>query len=91
MEVTFYVKRIVAGLVVIATTQFLAVPITFAFDFAIHGYYRSRVEYYHDLDTQRPNSGVNQGGLGDNDRVGSILFSQQRFRLEPWMKINDNI
>lgn len=62
-----------------------------AFDFAIHGYLRNRIVYYHDLDTQRPNSSVNQGGLGDNDRFGSILFAQERLRVEPILKINDNL
>lgn len=62
-----------------------------AFDFVTHGYLRNRVVYYHDLDTQKPNSSVNQGGLGDNDRFGSILFNQQRLRIEPILKINDNL
>ncbi len=62
-----------------------------AFDFTAHGYLRNRVVYYHDLDTQKPNAGVNQGGLGDNDQYGSMLFTQQRLRIEPLLKINDNI
>jgi hypothetical protein len=71
---------------------FLAVPVgAEAFDITATGYLRSRVVYYHDLDTQKPNPNVNQGGLGDNDRFGSILFAQERLRIEPVMKINDNI
>lgn len=62
-----------------------------AFDFTAHGYLRNRIVHYHDLDTQRPNPNVNQGGLGDNDRFGSMLFTQQRFRVEPILKINDNL
>ena len=62
-----------------------------ALDFSLHGYYRVRTAYYHDLDTQRPSLRVNQGGLGDNDRFGSILFNQQRLRLEPTLKVNDNL
>jgi len=70
----------------------LAVPVgAEAFDITATGYLRNRLVYYHDLDTQRPNAGVNQGGLGDNDRFGSILFVQERLRVEPIMKINDNI
>jgi len=69
----------------------LALPTaSFAFDFTTHGYLRNRVVYYHDLDTQKPNSSVNQGGLGDNDRFGSILFAQERLRVEPILKLNDN-
>ncbi len=69
----------------------LAQSVAQAFDFATHGYYRSRVVYYQDLDLQRTNSNINQGGLGDNNRFGPMLFTQQRLRLEPMMKLNDNI
>lgn len=62
-----------------------------AFDLTATGYNRARLVYYHDLDTQQPNPNVNQGGLGDNDRFGSILYFQERLRVEPIMKINDNI
>ncbi len=62
-----------------------------AFDITATGYLRTRLVYYHDLDTQKPNTGVNQGGLGDNDRFGSMLYSQHRLRVEPVMKINDNL
>lgn len=62
-----------------------------AVDFTAHGYLRNRIVYYHDLDTQKPNPDVNQGGLGDNDRFGSMLFTQQRFRIEPILKVNDNL
>jgi hypothetical protein len=70
----------------------LAIPFgAQAFEIGATGYLRNRLVYYHDLDTQQPNSSVNQGGLGDNDRFGSILFGQFRFRIEPMMKLNDNI
>jgi len=63
-----------------------------AVDVSTHGYYRTRFEYSHDLDLQRPNAGiVNAGDTTDNNRVGSILFAQQRFRLNPNIKLNDNI
>lgn len=62
-----------------------------AFEFSSNGYLRSRVVYYHDLDLQQPNSQVNQGGLGDNDRFGSMLFVQERLRLDPIAKLNDHI
>lgn len=61
-----------------------------AFDFSSPGYFRNRTVYYHDLDTQKPST-VNQGGLGDNDRFGSMLFFQERLRLEPTLKLNDNL
>lgn len=62
-----------------------------AFELTATGYLRNRLVYYHDLDTQKPNPNVNQGGLGDNDRFGSMLFVQERLRVEPILKINDNI
>ncbi len=62
-----------------------------AFEFATHGYYRLRFEYDHDLDTQTTNDALSQGTEGDNDRFGSIAYGQQRFRLDPIMKLNDNI
>ena len=62
-----------------------------AFDLTAQGYFRNRVVSYHDLDTQKPNASVNQGGLGDNDRFGSMLFSQHRLRIEPILKLNDNL
>lgn len=61
-----------------------------AIDFTALGYYRNRTVFYHDLDTQT-DSDIDQGGLGDNDRFGSMLFNQQRFRLEPVLKLNDHL
>ncbi|MBI4374163.1 MAG: hypothetical protein HY542_04725 [Deltaproteobacteria bacterium] len=62
----------------------------YSFDFSAPGYFRNRIVAYHDLDTQKPST-VNQGGLGDNDRFGSMLFTQHRLRLDPTLKLNDNI
>jgi len=64
-----------------------------ALEFSAHGYYRLRFEYTHDLDLQRPNSGIVPGDLknNSNDRFGTIAFAQQRFRLNPHLKINDHI
>ena len=56
-----------------------------ALDFGVHGYYRNRYEFNHDLDLQ------SSGSLANNDRFGFIQFSQMRFRLEPDIKINDNL
>jgi len=66
---------------------------TQAFEFSAHGYYRTRFEYSHDLDLQRPNAGIVPGDANNasNDRFGTIAFAQQRFRLNPKLKINDNI
>lgn len=66
---------------------------TWAIDFSAHGYYRLRFEYTHDLDLQRPNDGVvpNDPENDSNDRFGTIAFAQQRFRLEPALKLNDHI
>ncbi len=62
-----------------------------AFSFAIHGYLRNRVEFYQNLDAQKANPNINQGGLGDNNRFGSIMFAQQRLRVSPWFKLNDHL
>ncbi len=61
-----------------------------AIDFSAHGYYRLRGEYSNNLDLQSP-SGINQGAQGDNDRFRSIMYGQQRFRIDPALKISDNI
>lgn len=93
------------GAFLIFIAIFWASPLA-AFDFTAHGYYRNRTAYYHDLDTQQPNSSIAQPGLGDkpcrpdadrvnqpgdNDCFGSILFNQSRLRVEPMLKVNDNI
>lgn len=64
-----------------------------AFDFSAHGYYRLRFEYTHDLDLQRPNDGIvpNDPDNDSNDRFGTIAFAQQRFRMDPTLKLNDHI
>lgn len=68
-------------------------PAAQALEFSANGYYRVRLEYSHDLDLQRPNTGIVPGDLDNNtnDRFGTITFGQQRFRLDPHLKINDNI
>ena len=64
-----------------------------AADFSVHGYYRTRFEYTHDLDLQTRNPGIVPGDLDNdsNDRFGAIAYGQQRFRLDPHLKLNDNI
>lgn len=70
---------------------FFLVPMqTWAIDYSLHGYYRFIFNFSHDLDTQTP-SNIAQGNQLGNDRFGGILFGQQRLRLEPTIKINDNI
>lgn len=61
-----------------------------ALSFSAHGYYRLFLDWSLDLDTQRP-SNIQQGLQMGNDRFGSIFFGQQRFRVDPVLKINDNI
>lgn len=77
----------------LGTSFFLLSPISFAIEFSAHGYYRQRYEYTHDLDLQRPNSGIVPGdpASDSNDRFGTIAFAQQRFRLNPLLKLNDHI
>ncbi len=63
---------------------------THALSFSAHGYYRLFVDWYYDIDLQKP-ANIAQGQQFGNDRFGNILFGQQRFRLDPTLKINDNI
>lgn len=67
--------------------------VSYALEFSAHGYYRLRFEYTHDLDLQRPNQGIVPGDLNNNtnDRIGTVAYAQQRFRLNPHLKVNDNI
>ncbi len=75
----------------IVVLSILLTPLSgYALEFSTPGYLRSRLVHYHDLDTQRPST-IDQGGLGDNDRFGSMLFTQERLRIEPTLKLNDNI
>lgn len=61
-----------------------------ALSFSAHGYYRLFLEWSHDLDTQQPRP-LQQGEMLSNDRFGNVFFGQHRFRIEPVLKINDNI
>ncbi len=61
-----------------------------AFDFSAHGYYRLRSEFSNNLDLQS-SSDIQQGNLGDNDRFGTLFYGQHRFRIDPSLKISDNI
>lgn len=56
-----------------------------AIDFYSHGYYRNRVEFTYNLDTQKPNTNPTY----DNNRFGVISFNQMRLRVEPLLKLND--
>ncbi len=82
--------RMGVGLCLLLTSLFLSTE-ALAFSWAVDGYFRSRIEYYRDLDTQKSNSNVNQGGLGDNNRFTNLMFAQQRLRVSPWIKINDHL
>lgn len=64
-----------------------------AIDFSAHGYYRTRLEYTHDIDLQRPSAGIvpNDPDNDSNDRFGTLAFGQQRFRMNPHIKLNDHI
>lgn len=72
---------------------FLYASPVWSIEFSAHGYYRTRFEYTHDLDLQRPNTGVVPGDPNNdsNDRFGTIAYGQQRFRLNPLIKLNDHI
>lgn len=75
------------------TPMLLFSQMGYALDFSANGYYRIRFEYTHDLDLQRPNPGIVPGDTDNtsNDRIGTISYAQQRFRLNPHLKLNDHI
>jgi len=76
-------KKTVMSLVVIC---FVLVSFkAFAIDFTSHGYYRNRVDFTYDLDTQRPDGTPNI----NNSRFGVISWNQMRLRIEPLLKLND--
>lgn len=85
-------KSLCLFILILFSTLFF-VKTLWAIEFSAHGYYRLRFEYTHDLDLQRPNAGVVPGDPNNNsnDRFGTIAFGQQRFRLEPILKLNDHI
>ena len=86
------IQRHFVSLICLVVLSCIAIP-AWAIEFSAHGYYRLRFEYTHDLDAQRENLGVVPGDPDDtsNDRFGTIAFAQQRFRLNPILKLNDNI
>ena len=59
----------------------------FAIDYSLKGYYRNRAEVTHDFDLQTHNTGISH----DNDRFGTIQFNEMRLRLQPQIKVNDNL
>jgi len=70
-------------------TLILSFPVH-ALDFSAHGYYRLRMEFDYDLDLQGDDD-VHQGTQGSNNQGGSFFYGLQRFRLEPALKVSDNI
>lgn len=62
---------------------------SYAFDFSAHGYYRNRVEFTNNVDTQNKNSAL--ASNRDNNRFTLIAFNQMRLRTEPLLKLNDNL
>ena len=59
-------------------------------DYSLHGYYRVFLDWSLDLDTQHASTFA-QGNQTGNNRFTHILFAQHRMRLEPTLKINDNL
>ena len=86
-------NRLKRWLLLIVPAAFVfSIPATqvHALSFSAHGYYRIFLDWYNDLDLQK-DSNVQQGNQRGNNRFGNILFAQHRFRLDPILKVNDNI
>lgn len=58
-----------------------------ALEFSSHGYYRNRLVGLYDLDLQKTNAAV----ANTNNQNSLIYFNQMRLRLEPTLKLNDNL
>ncbi|MFH1653496.1 MAG: hypothetical protein ABIE74_05520 [Pseudomonadota bacterium] len=59
----------------------------FAFDFSTHGYFRNRIVADQDMDLQKPNRNI----ADSNDSFGFMSYNQMRLRLNPTLKLNDNL
>jgi hypothetical protein len=81
-------KKLILSLMAIGMT--FVSHSAFAIDFSAHGYYRLRLEVSNNLDLQNSDN-IQQGNQGSNNRFGTIFYGIQRFRLEPNLKISDNI
>lgn len=80
-------KRLYLFLILFITQcLFLTAP-AFAIDLKAHGYFRTRGEAFQELDLQKSNSSL----AHDNHRFGLVAFNQMRLRVEPNLKVNDNI
>ncbi|MDP2600755.1 MAG: hypothetical protein Q8P84_08520 [Deltaproteobacteria bacterium] len=60
---------------------------SFAIDFGLKGYYRTRAMVLQDVDLQTPNNSITHS----NDRFGLMQFNQMRLRVQPNIKVNDNL
>jgi len=59
----------------------------FAVNFSTHGYYRTRIANYDDVDLQTQNNSI----ANSNNRFGFISYNQMRLRLDPNLKLNDHL
>ena len=73
-------------LMISATSLFMAwcVP-GYAIDFSSHGYYRTRIVGFDNLDLMDDKSSL----AHSDDRMGFVTYNQMRLRLDPTLKIND--
>lgn len=85
-----FISRFVCLTVLVAALCISLPRSLFALSFSAHGYYRIFLDWSYDLDLQKP-SDIQQGDQRGNDRFGNIFFGQQRFRIDPVLKVNDNI
>jgi len=83
--------KVFLSLVALATTSFGFSHSLHALSFSAHGYYRIFLDWALDLDTQKASNIAQGNNPRGNDRFGNIFFGQQRFRIDPVLKVNDNI
>ncbi len=60
-----------------------------AVDFSVHGYFRNRVVGTQDLDLQKSRNVP--ASAGNNNRFGFISYNQMRLRIDPNLKIGNNL
>lgn len=78
-------------LLLAAAIVLLSSHLAFAVDFSTHGYYRLRLETSRDLDLQKHRNIAQGNTVGGDDRFGTLFYGQHRLRLDPSLKLNDNI
>lgn len=83
----YKLKLLGVALFALMQTAILLPNVAVAADFSVHGYYRNRIISNSNIDMQQNNKALPYS----NNRFGFISYNQMRLRLEPTLKLGDNI